>query len=84
MFRMEWFLKYKGEVKHLKLKRNPFMFGIGIYKDEKGKMWDIIAIIGKNILARLVDDCPIYRTDDSAGSGSYNIKYIPYTFSVCK
>ena len=46
MFNLSYTSPYKGEVKTLKLKSDPFMGGLGIYEDENGIRWDISMIIG--------------------------------------
>jgi hypothetical protein len=84
MVRLSTFTEYKGEVKHLKLKRDPSYYGIGHYRDDKNILWDVWGIIHKTIYARPVDNSSLYRTDSDSIYEGYNLTYLPYTFSVIK
>lgn len=82
--------EYKGEVKTLKLKRNPLMHGLGYYEDQDGKQWDVRCVIGASftkenkpyINARQVDiNNPFYSTATNGhqyGCHEWN----PYYFEV--
>ena len=81
--------EFKGEVKTLKLKRNPLMHGLGYYEDQDGKQWDVRCVIGASftkdnkpyINARPVDNSPYYSTgNDGHQHGSHTWK--PYYFEV--
>lgn len=70
----------------LRLKRDPFWFGVGIYEDEDGVKWDIAGVIGISpqpfVQARRVDECVEYY-----GTGTYDTRYghhrwLPYAVEV--
>lgn len=76
MFHMSWTSPYRGEVKTLKLTRDPFLHGLGHYTDTDGNVWDVYAIYGKGyaghsrpyINARPVSQHPgYYSTASSQG-----------------
>jgi hypothetical protein len=69
---------------HLKFKRSPMYYGIGIYEDVNGVKWDIWGIIRDVVLARPVDNCPIYSTDTDSILAGYSISYKPYTYEPMK
>ena len=70
------------------LEKDPFMSGLGIYKDIDGEMWDVHGVIGgKNesyIQARKTSDSPSYygtaSWDNCYGSHSWK----PYQVTIMK
>lgn len=85
-FRASWFGEYKGPINTLRLRRDPWKCGIGIYEDVDGIRWDVHGLFtgskGKMIWARRVDDAPsYYSTATDACSGGFH-RWIPYTFEV--
>ena len=62
---------------HIKFKKCPAYYGIGFYDDIDNTRWDVYAIIGGVVLARPVDDNPMYST---AGIFDYVATWKPYTY----
>lgn len=67
---------------HLKLKRSPMYYGVGIYEDIHGTRWDVWGVINDIVLARPVDGCSRYST--SFDSNGYSISWKPYTYEPMK
>lgn len=64
---------------HLKLKRCPAYYGVGIYEAENGVMWDVQAIYGDRFIqARPVDSSYIYSTTGEIRG--YSARWLPYTY----
>ena len=86
---MQWFSKYEGEIRTLKLTSDPLCHGLGYYRDTDGNTWDVNCVIGgmhtksgkPYINARLVDGSPYYSTATGGHSFGYH-KWIPYYFEV--
>ena len=90
MFFMRWTTPYKGEVKTLKLTRDPMRHGLGHYTDTDGNVWDVYAIYGKGytghdrnyITARQVGHHPdYYGTHQGASSDGFHT-WKPYYYEV--
>ena len=47
MFHLSYTTPYKGEIKTLRLTRDPWRHGLGHYKDVDGTVWDIHSLMGK-------------------------------------
>jgi hypothetical protein len=99
MFRASWMSPYEGEVKTIVFRssdgngNNPLMCGLGYYRDVEGKLWDIKAIIGKQICARLVGDSSnpnYYSTSDdfeslgTTRSGLSLEEWIPWNVKIVR
>lgn len=70
---MSWTTPYKGEVKTLHLKRDPFMHGLGVYEDTNGVRWDVKGLRGgerRYVTARRVECHPGYYTTATGGVGA--------------
>jgi hypothetical protein len=86
MLNMSW--TKEAEIKgHLKLKKDPFWYGLGIYEDEDGVRWDIHGVIGgKNpyVQARRIGLHPnYYGTHNGASSCGFHT-WEPYTVEAPK
>jgi len=68
---------------HLKLKRDPFYYGIGNYEDSKGNIWNVIGIYGREFIQAVGYDShsPYFST---AGIFSYQMRWEPYTYEIIK
>ena len=79
----------KAEIKgHLKLKKDPFWYGLGIYEDTSGVRWDVRGVIGCGkppyVQARPVDNYPnYYGTHNGSSSNGFHY-WEPYTVEVNK
>lgn len=62
MFNLSYTQEYKGKVKTLKLKRNPFRYGLGHYEDVDGNKWDVAAIMNGCVNARRICGQSYYGT----------------------
>jgi len=74
IFNMSWSSPYHGEVKTLRLKKDPFRHGLGVYEDEDGNRWDIRRLDGRGerryVTARMVSRHPdYYSTAVGQGGG---------------
>ncbi len=67
---------------HLKFKKSPMYYGVGIYEDVNGTRWDVWGVIRDIVLARPVDGCSRYST--SINSNGYSICWKPYTYEPMK
>lgn len=64
---------------HLKLKKCPAYYGIGIYEDVDGNRWDIRGIYGNDFVqARPLDGHCFYKTTGEICS--YSISWKPYSY----
>lgn len=71
---MSWTSPYHGEVKTLRLKRDPFKHGLGVYEDADGNHWDVRGLRGdgdrRYINARMTSRHPdYYSTAVGQGGG---------------
>jgi len=72
----------------LHLTRNPFMSGLGYYKDVEGVMWDIHGVIGRKtyedsyVQARRLDDSPSYYGTADWDSQYGTHKWMPYKVNI--
>jgi hypothetical protein len=90
MLNLSFTSEHKGEVKTLKLTKNPFHSGPGIYKDVNGEDWDIHSLIGKTfsstgkayVTARKVSDAPNYYSTASYSNQNGFHKWEPYYFEI--
>ena len=84
MFRMSYTRPYKGEIKTLQLKSDPFRYGLGHYEDVAGKVWDINMVVGgdkRYVCARPVDNSPYYSTASDGHSNGHH-EWFPYYVEV--
>jgi hypothetical protein len=90
MFSLSYMSEYKGEIKTLKLKQNPFYFGLGYYEDVDGVRWDIVGVFGAGAIgnekpfvqARPVNDrMPYYSTATGSHSNGFH-QWIPFYFEI--
>lgn len=88
MFRLTYTTPYKGEIKTLRLTRDPMRHGLGHYTDTDGNVWDVHAIRGNGpdrqatINARRVSCHPdYYGTHQGASSDGFH-EWIPYHYTV--
>lgn len=70
MFRMQGMVPYDGEVKTLKLKRDPFRYGMGYYEDINGVKWDVNAVVSLDKDNRYVCARPVQGS--YYGTGTYD------------
>lgn len=68
---------------HLKFKRSPAYYGIGIYEDVNGVKWDVWGVIRDTVIARPVDNSPIYSTESNVCQ-EYTVTWKPYTYEPMK
>ena len=71
------FSEYAGEVETLRLKKDPFYYGLGHYEDIEGNTWDINAIINSKVCARLISGQSYYGTGTNDNSFGYH-EWIPF------
>jgi len=79
--------EYKGEIKTLKLTKDPFRHGLGSYTDEN---WDVQCIVGKSysktgrayVNARKESDSPGYYSTATYANRNGSHTWIPYYFEV--
>lgn len=91
MTNLNWNTEYKGEIKTLKLKRDPSHGISGYFEDADGVTWDVKCYIGGMITengkpyinARPVDNSPYYSTDSESHSNGLH-SWKPYYFEVIK
>jgi len=90
VFHMSYSTPHKGEVKTLRLTRDPFRYGLGHYTDTDGNVWDVYALMGKTytgcdrsyINARRVHpSMDYYSTATNASSDGFH-KWEPYYIEV--
>ena len=81
MFKLTYTTPYEGEIKTLKLTRNPSYYGLGHYTDVDGVIWDVHSIFGNVLNARPVDNSPYYSTAND-GHSFGNHEWIPYFYEV--
>ena len=87
MFSASW--TQRSEIKgHLKLTRDPFWYGLGIYEDEHGNSWDVRGVIGcgkpRYVQARLVAAHPNYYGTHLGSSSNGCHCWEPYTVEAPK
>jgi len=71
----------------LKLTRDPFYYGLGMYKDEDGVKWDIHGVIGRRnqrsyVQARKESDAPSYYGTGMHDTQCGHHKWLPYYVEV--
>jgi hypothetical protein len=85
-FRASWLSSYKGKIETLRLKRDPFKCGLGIYEDADGVRWDVHGMqnsdAGRTVMARRIDDAPQYYSTASDGHSGGSHRWIPYYVEV--
>ena len=88
MIRLEYSTEYKGKIETLTFKLDPTYYGIGQYTDINDVRWDIHAVKWdgnkKIVWARVVDNLPIYRTDEFACFQGYSASWKPYFVKIEK
>jgi len=70
MMNMTWDTPYKGEVKTLKLRRDPFRNGLGHYTDVDGRVWDVYALRGTSSIGPYVNARPVSQHPGYYSTGS--------------
>lgn len=86
MFRLSMTTPYKGEIKTLKLLRNPFYYGLGHYKDTEDRTWDVNMVVGGQggksyVCARQVCGQSYYGTGTYDTTNGFH-EWIPYYVEV--
>lgn len=85
-FHASYLSPYDGPIETLRLNRDPFKCGLGIYKDVEGVRWDIHGMqssdAGKTVMARRIDDAPQYYSTASDGHCGGSHRWIPYYVEV--
>jgi len=81
MFKLSYTTPHLGEVKTIRLKRDPSWFGMGLYEDEKGSLWDINGVFGSHVWARLYDSREAVYSTSSVSQG-YSVTWEPYKVEV--
>ena len=85
MFRASWTTPHNGEVKTLRLLKDPRYHGLGQYYDEEGTLWDVHSIRGVFVTAREVIPgaySGYYDTTPDGGGNGVIHKWIPYKVEV--
>jgi len=90
MLNLSYTSEYKGEIKTLKLKQNPFYYGLGHYEDINGILWDIVCIFGAGsvgnekpyVNARPVNNSMPYYSTASGSHSNGSHKWLPYYFEL--
>jgi len=70
----EWFTEHKDDIATLKLLKNPFNHGLGVYEDADGQKWEVKCIFGK--LASPVGKAFVNARKES----NLTDEFIPYFF----
>jgi hypothetical protein len=89
MFHLSYTRPYDEPVDTLKLKRDPFKYGLGNYEDVDGRLWDIYSMYGgsfapngKNyVCARQICGQLYYSTATYGTSNGFH-QWIPYFVEV--
>jgi len=85
-FHASWSSPYEGKIETLRLKRDPFKSGTGIYEDADGVRWHVYGMqnsdAGRTVNARRVDDAPDYYSTASDGHAGGFHRWIPYYVEV--
>ena len=87
---ISWKSPFTGEIKTLKLKKDPLRHGLGHYEDIEGNTWDVVCITGADhtvikkpyINARLVSLTNPYYNTSTYGHSFGNHKWEPFYFEV--
>ena len=69
---------------HIKFKKDPCYFGLGLYEDVEGRKWDIHAIYGKAFVCAIGynNNLPYFSTTPEIRS--FSIRWLPFTYEVVK
>lgn len=87
--RVSYRTKHEGDVETLKLKKDPFLNGLGHYEDVDGIVWDVACLVGSSytknnkayVNARPVTNSPYYNTSTYGHSFGFH-RWKPFYVEV--